>query len=91
MLLDPAKGILVISLNLTVRGKSNRAADKNFAWSDEEINLLLHVVIDYKAGKTRKGDDWGTVRSKYEEVTKRYMRVCANRIIVTSQMNHHMI
>ena len=31
------------------------AADKNFMWSDEEINLLLHVVIDYKAGKAGEG------------------------------------
>ena len=35
-----------------VRGKSNMAAsDKNFTWSDEEISLLLHVVIDYKTRK----------------------------------------
>ena len=37
-----------------VRGKSNMAADKNFTWHDEEINLLLHVVIDYKAGNQGK-------------------------------------
>jgi len=37
-----------------VRRKSNMAADKNFTWSDEEINLLLHVVVDNKAGKV----DW---------------------------------
>jgi len=46
------------------------AADKNFTWSDEEINLLLHVVIDYKAGKAGEGVDWETVRSKYAYVTK---------------------
>ena len=45
------------SLMLKVRGKSNMAADKHFAWSDGEINLLLHVVIDYKAGKAEKGVD----------------------------------
>ena len=48
------------------------AADKNFMWSDEEINLLLHVVIDYKAGKAGEGVDWESVRSKYEDVTKRF-------------------
>ena len=33
------------------------AADKNFnTWSEKEINLLLHVVMDYKAGKAR--DDY---------------------------------
>jgi len=49
------------------------AADKNFTWSDEEINLLLHVVIDYKAGKAGEGVDWETVRSKYEDVTKMFL------------------
>ena len=30
------------------------AADENFnTWSDKEINLLLHVVMEYKAGKAR--------------------------------------
>jgi len=33
------------------------AADKNFTWSDEEINLLLRVVIDYKAKKAGEGVD----------------------------------
>ena len=49
------------------------AADKNFTWSDEEINLLLHVVIDYKAGKAGEGVDWESVRSKYEDVTKMFL------------------
>ena len=39
-----------------VLGKSNMAADKNFTRSDKEINLLLHVVIDYKAGKAENED-----------------------------------
>jgi len=43
---------------------------KNFTWSDEEINLLLHVVIDYTVGKAGEGVDWETIRSKYEDVTK---------------------
>ena len=40
------------------------AADKNFMLTDEEINLLLHVVLDYKVGKAGEGVDWETVRSK---------------------------
>ena len=56
-----------------VRGKSNMAADKNCTWSEEEINLLLHEVIDYKAGKSGEGVDWETVRSKCEEVTKMFL------------------
>ena len=36
-----------------VRGKSNMTVDENFAWADEEINLLARVVIDYKTGKSK--------------------------------------
>ena len=43
-------------------------------WSDEEIYLLLHVVIEYKAGKAGKGVDWEMVRSKYENVTKMFLK-----------------
>ena len=49
------------------------AGDKTFTWSDKEINLFLHVGIDYKAGKAGKGVDWETVRSKYEDVTKMFL------------------
>ena len=50
------------------------AADKNFTWSDEEINFLLHVhaVIDYTAGKAGEFD-WKVVRSKNEDVTRTKM------------------
>ena len=49
------------------------AADQTCTWSDEEINLLLHVVIDYKAEKAGEGVGWETVRSKYEDVTKMFL------------------
>ena len=49
------------------------AADKTLMWSTEEINLSLHVVIDYKEGKTGEGVDWEMVRSKYEDVTKMFL------------------
>jgi len=35
---------------------------QNFLWFDKEINSLLHVVKDYKAGKAGEGVDWETVR-----------------------------
>ena len=47
--------------------------DKNFTWTDEEINLLLHVVLAYKVGKAGEGVDWDTVKSKYEDLTKNFL------------------
>ena len=43
--------------------------DKHFTWTDGEINLL-HVVFDYKVGKEV---DWDTVKSKYEDLTKKIL------------------
>ena len=34
----------------------------------DEINLMLHVAIDYKIGKAGEGVDREMVRSKYEDV-----------------------
>ena len=59
-------------LLLMACGKSqNSDLDKNFTWIDKDINLLLHVVLDYikKAGE---GVDWIPVKSKYEDLTKTF-------------------
>ena len=47
------------------------AADKNFTWSDEEINSLEHVVIDYKDGK--QGRRW--LVNGQEQVQRRNQNV----------------
>ena len=55
-------------------GKTKMAtSDKNFTWTDEDINLLLHVVrTALKKKKTGEGVDWITVKSKYEDLTKKF-------------------
>ena len=45
--------------------------DKNFTWTDKDINLLLHVVLDC-IKKTGEGVDWITVKSKCEDLTKKF-------------------
>ena len=57
-------------LQLLQYGQIKHDGRQKLLWSDEEISLLLHVFIDYKAGKAGEGVDWETVRSKYEDVTK---------------------
>ena len=39
-------------------------ADKNFTWFDEEINLLLHLVIEESTGRSR-------LRNGLEQVQRR--------------------
>ena len=39
-----------------------------FKWTEEEMALLLKAVHDYKTAKLANGQDWDTIRSKYEDV-----------------------
>ena len=41
-------------------------------WTDEEMQLLLHVVIDYTATKTNEGLDWKAIKCKYEDIAERF-------------------
>ena len=46
---------------------------KIFNWTDEETALLLKVVADFKSEKISAGQDWETIRSKYEDLRVRYL------------------
>ena len=43
---------------------------KIFSWTDEESALLLQTVLEYKTTKLSSGNDWETVKSKYEDIVK---------------------
>ncbi len=43
-----------------------------FSWTEEETALLLKVVLDYKVSKLAGGQDWETVRTKYEDITSKF-------------------
>ena len=39
--------------------KSDEKSNPNcFSWTDDEVELLLHVTMDYKASKTMESIDW---------------------------------
>ena len=46
-------------------GKSKR---KEFLWSDDETELLLNVINDYKTSKVGENVDWQSVQSKYSDI-----------------------
>ena len=54
-----------------LRQIQNGDLDKNFTRADEDINLLLHVVLDY-IKKVGEGAGWITVKSKCEDLTKKF-------------------
>ena len=39
---------------------------ESFSFTDDEIQLLLEVCIDYKAEREYCGVDWESLRNKYE-------------------------
>ena len=49
---------LLLSANHVAAGGCGKSKmetpDKNFTWADEEINLLLHVILDYKVNNNNK-------------------------------------
>ena len=39
-----------------------------FTWTDEETALLLNVALLYKNEKTCEGEEWESIRTRYEEL-----------------------
>eukprot|EP00795_Rhopilema_esculentum_P005614 gene5614-10824_t len=49
------------------KGVSPEEKNSLFSWSDEEIQLLLEVILHYKADKAGQGFDWECIKTKYTE------------------------
>ena len=41
-----------------------------FSWSDEGVELLLNVAIDYKASKAMENINWESCQNKYQDMKK---------------------
>ena len=56
------------------KGKENKTAEvknankKAFVWTDDEVELLLSVVNDYKVSKAMVNTDWESCQSKYTDI-----------------------
>ena len=55
--------------------KSNKSKSTNkkskaepFVWTDDEVDLLLSVVLEYKVSRTSENIDWETCQSKYSDI-----------------------
>ncbi|CAL9700979.1 unnamed protein product [Knipowitschia caucasica] len=49
-------------------------ATRGFVWTDEEVELLLRVTLEYKNAKYRDHVDWETVQSKYKDIHEEFVR-----------------
>jgi hypothetical protein len=45
-----------------------RRTGQEFVWTDDEVELLLNVVSDYKSKKVAECVDWESVMSKYSDI-----------------------
>ncbi|KAI4818365.1 hypothetical protein KUCAC02_011708 [Chaenocephalus aceratus] len=45
-----------------------RARKDAFLWTDDEVELLLRVALDYKTTKVQESFDWESCKSKYSDI-----------------------
>ena len=55
------------SVERSSKSKKNNKLD-NFIWSDDEVELLLNVVLEYKTARTMENVDWETCQTKYVDI-----------------------
>ena len=51
------------TIEISLRAKMERKADKNFTWTDDEVALMFSVILDYKTAKSNQGFDWETIQA----------------------------
>ncbi|CAM4571979.1 unnamed protein product [Leuciscus chuanchicus] len=47
---------------------TSRARVESFIWTDDEVELLLRVTLDYKSTKLQENVDWESCHSKYSDI-----------------------
>ncbi|CAB4033892.1 Hypothetical predicted protein, partial [Paramuricea clavata] len=45
-----------------------KAKNDNFVWTDDEVELLLNVVVEYKVKRTAENVDWESCITKYSDI-----------------------
>ena len=59
----------------TKQAADDKEANKDiFSWSDDEIQLLLTAVLDFKSQCEFEGMDWESKRFKYEQIFELMMK-----------------
>ena len=53
--------------------KNEKSKTDSFIWSDDEVELLLKVTLEYKTSDAIENVDWESIRSKYDDIFKRFI------------------
>ena len=43
-------------------------------WTDDEIQLLLETVREFKAEKAYESIDWESIKTKYDKITENFLK-----------------
>nr|XP_055076718.1 uncharacterized protein LOC129455952 [Misgurnus anguillicaudatus] len=54
------------------------ARGSSFVWTDQEVELLLNVTLDYKTTKLQENIDWETCQSKYADILTLFLEQYPN-------------
>ena len=46
----------------------SKSKSESLCWTDDEVELLLKVAIEYKVSKAAEYVDWESVQSKYSDI-----------------------
>ena len=57
------------------REKSQTSKESSFAWSDDEVKLLLDITREHRNQKMLSGNEWESVTSKYADIANRFIEV----------------
>lgn len=53
--------------------KSKKNKTENFVWTDDEVELLLNVALEYKTTRTAENVDWETCQTKYSDILELFL------------------
>lgn len=56
-----------------IKMASSRGRNDSFVWTDDEVELLLRVTLNYKTTKEQDGVDWETCQSKYADIMDAFL------------------
>ena len=54
--------------------KTDGEKENSVIWTDDEIQLLLETVRDFKSEKAYKSIDWESIKTKYEKITENFVK-----------------
>ena len=46
----------------------------SFIWTDDDVELLLHIVNEYKVKKAEESVDWQSCQSKYANILSTFQK-----------------